>query len=141
MAPVPEREQPTEAGNARRAEAKRVDRIGWRLAGVGWEFSSQVLAGVLLGWGIDWFFETKPWGIVGGAAAGLSVGTLQFIRNAVKLNREMGPVTAPREGWKPVDAPKEPDEQEEGGPPTADLSPEELRAQAERRQRGIVDDD
>jgi hypothetical protein len=53
----------------------------------------------------------------------------------------MGPVTAPREGWKPVDAPKEPDEQEEGVAPTADLSPEELRAQAERRQRGIVDDD
>lgn len=107
MTPAPERDRTTEAGTARRAEAKRLDRIGWRLAGVGWEFSSQVLAGVLIGWGIDWYFEVKPWGIVGGATAGLSVGALQFIRNAAKLNREMGPVSRPPEGWKPVEDPKD----------------------------------
>lgn len=106
---------PKSAADARRVESKRVDRIGWRLAGVSWEFSSQVLAGVLIGWGIDWYFGVKPWGIVGGAAAGLAVGSLQFIRNAARLNREMGPVSRPPEGWKPVeeDPPSDADREDE----------------------------
>lgn len=99
-------------------EAKRIDRIGFRLAGLGGEFTSNVIAGLLIGWGIDWLFDVRPWGIVGGACAGVAVGMLQFIRQAAALNREMGPVTPPAGGFRPVDdqgpAPGDTDDQGEG---------------------------
>jgi F0F1-type ATP synthase assembly protein I len=108
-------------------EQKRIEGIGFRLAGIGGEFASNVVAGLLIGWGIDWYFECRPWGIVGGAAAGLAVGTLQFIRQAVALNRQMGPVTPPPGGFKEV--PPEVDGPELEGP-----LPEEEADRADARK-------
>lgn len=90
-------------GGERAREGKRIDRIGFRLAGIGGEFTSHVVAGLAIGWGADWYFGVQPWGILSGLGAGLAVGTLQFIRHAAALNREMGPVTPPPGGFKPVE--------------------------------------
>ncbi len=100
---TPSRDRTSDSKGSRKDEERRIDRIGWRLAGVGGEFASHVLAGVLIGLGIDWYFGVRPWGILGGASAGLAVGMLQFIRQSLKLNREMGPVSPPPEGWKEVE--------------------------------------
>jgi F0F1-type ATP synthase assembly protein I len=89
-------------------EATRTYRIGWKFVGASWEFSSHVLAGLLLGWGIDWVFATRPWGLVGGACAGLLVGCGQFIRRALTLNAELGPVRRPPGGWRDANPPEEP---------------------------------
>ena len=45
--------------NARRNRDLKETRIGWKMAALGWEFSSQVVAGVALGWGVDYFFPTN----------------------------------------------------------------------------------
>lgn len=84
------------------------------MVGVGGEFVSHVLAGLLLGWGVDWAFNVRPWGILGGAIAGLLVGTAQFIRAAMRINAGLGPVTRPPGGWKPVDDPLPPEAGTEG---------------------------
>lgn len=88
-------------------EAARTYRVGWKFVGASWEFSSHVLAGLLLGWGVDWVFATRPWGLVGGACAGLLVGCGQFIRLALKLNAELGPVRRPPGGWRDANPPEE----------------------------------
>ena len=111
---------PTGDPAAKRArEGRRIERIGFRLAGIGGEFTSHVLAGLALGWGADWYFTIQPWGIITGLGAGLAVGTLQFVRHAAALNREMGPVEPPPGGFKTLE-PDEPDqdaEKRKGGEP------------------------
>ena len=60
------------------------------MAALGWEFSSQVVAGVALGWGVDYLYPNLGhWGIIGGASAGVLVAVSAFIRNALKLNNEL----------------------------------------------------
>ncbi len=60
------------------------------MAAIGWEVSSQVVAGVALGWGADYFFPSLGhWGIIGGAVAGVLVGLGTFLRSALRLNREL----------------------------------------------------
>ena len=75
---------------ARRNRDLKETRIGWKMAALGWEFSSQVVAGVALGWGVDYFYPNMGhWGIIGGATAGVLVAVSTFIRNALKLNSEL----------------------------------------------------
>jgi F0F1-type ATP synthase assembly protein I len=75
---------------ARRRRDRRETRIGWKMAALGWEFTSQVVAGVLLGWGADYLFPNLGhWGIIGGGVAGILVGLVAFLRNAMKLNDEL----------------------------------------------------
>jgi F0F1-type ATP synthase assembly protein I len=93
---------PGSGSGSSRAETKRVDAIGWRLAGVGGEFASHVVAGVALGWGVDWYFGVSPWGILIGSIAGLAVGALQFVKSSLRLNKELGPVQRPPGGWAEV---------------------------------------
>jgi F0F1-type ATP synthase assembly protein I len=85
------------------------------MAGLGWEFVSYVLAGMLLGWGIDWAWSVAPWGIVGGTVAGLLVGMWTFLKRALKLNAEQGPVQRPPGGWREV-----PDDEPKPDPDSAD---------------------
>ena len=87
---------------ARRNRDLKETRIGWKMAALGWEFSSQVVAGVALGWGVDYFFPNLGhWGIIGGAGAGVLVGITTFLRSALKLNSELeGPGKKPQNGGK-----------------------------------------
>ena len=87
---------------ARRNRDLKETRIGWKMAALGWEFSSQVVAGVALGWGVDYFFPNLGhWGIIGGAGAGVLVGITTFLRSALKLNSELeAPVKKPQNGGK-----------------------------------------
>ena len=87
---------------ARRNRDLKETRIGWKMAALGWEFSSQVVAGVALGWGVDYFFPNLGhWGIIGGAGAGVLVGITTFLRSALKLNSELeGPGKKPQKGGK-----------------------------------------
>ena len=87
---------------ARRNRDLKETRIGWKMAALGWEFSSQVVAGVALGWGADYLFPNfGHWGIIGGAGAGVLVGITTFLRSALKLNSELeGPGKKPQNGGK-----------------------------------------
>ena len=106
----PTRQATNEGSPKGGAGAEETYRVGWRMAGLGWEFVSHVLAGMLLGWGVDWYWNTRPWGIAIGAGAGLAVGTLQFVRTAYKLNASLGPVNRPPGGWKKVEPEDEKDD-------------------------------
>lgn len=47
-------------------------------------------AGVLLGWLVDGYFESRPWGIAGGVAFGF----VAFIVNVIRLPKRMANVAA-----------------------------------------------
>ncbi|MCH2143958.1 MAG: AtpZ/AtpI family protein [Phycisphaerales bacterium] len=80
-------------------------RVGWRMAGLGGETVSHVLAGGAIGWFLDNWFGTDIWlGI--GFIAGIATGLLALIRGGIKLYRT---IDAPR---KPS---QEPPRGDEGG--------------------------
>ncbi len=60
----------------------------WQLSGLGFEFASQIIAGLLLGLLIDHLCTTSPLWTVIGTVAGLLVGLTTMIRSALKANRK-----------------------------------------------------
>jgi F0F1-type ATP synthase assembly protein I len=72
--------------NTAQAESKRL----WRLASMGGTMASEILAGTLIGWGIDAIFDTKPTWIIIMTIAGVLVGMVTFIRSAMKESRQAG---------------------------------------------------
>jgi F0F1-type ATP synthase assembly protein I len=58
------------------------------MAGLGLQTSSEVLAGALIGWGIDRWLDSSPKGLLTGGIAGIAVGLTTLIRGAMKANRE-----------------------------------------------------
>lgn len=77
---------------ARARKAARDDaetRIGWRMAGLGFEVAAQVAAGALLGWLYDRYIGHGTSGILVGAILGLAVAMWTLIRGSLKLNREL----------------------------------------------------
>ena len=68
-------------GNRRTTERERREAgIGWRMAGLGLQTSSEVLAGAGLGWCVDWYFGTGSKGLLIGAICGILVGLASLIR-------------------------------------------------------------
>lgn len=61
----------------------------WKLAGLAFTFGTEIIAGVLLGWGFDAMFNTRPYGVVIGSIAGIAVGLTDFIRRSMQINRQM----------------------------------------------------
>ncbi|MSR34596.1 MAG: AtpZ/AtpI family protein [Phycisphaerales bacterium] len=88
--------------DARRKRDLKETRLGWKMAALGWEFSSHVVAGVALGWGADYLFPNLGhWGIIFGSSASVLVGTATFLRSAMKLNSELeGDGKKPQNGGK-----------------------------------------
>jgi F0F1-type ATP synthase assembly protein I len=67
---------------------RREASIGWRMAGLGMQTSSEVIAGALIGWGLDHWLGTWPTWLLVGGIAGIAVGLTSLIRGAMKANRE-----------------------------------------------------
>jgi F0F1-type ATP synthase assembly protein I len=80
-----------------RARENRERSIGWRMAGIGIQTSSEVAAGALLGMAFDWWRGQGTTGLLVGGIAGIVVGMTSLLRGAVKLNREFD---AARRGGK-----------------------------------------
>ncbi|MDP7029342.1 MAG: AtpZ/AtpI family protein [Phycisphaerales bacterium] len=59
----------------------------WRLSAMGFTLTTEVVAGVLLGWLADWAFGFEKTFIVVGAILGVLVGMTGFIRSAMAENR------------------------------------------------------
>jgi len=56
---------------------------------IGMDLVIYLIAGGLIGYGLDALFKTGPWLMLIMALLGLASGLLRFIRDALKLNREM----------------------------------------------------
>ena len=67
---------------------RRENSIGWRMAGLGMQTSSEVVAGALVGWVIDRWAGTSPTWLLVGGIAGIVVGLSTLIRGAMRANRE-----------------------------------------------------
>jgi len=82
---------------------------------MGIELASHILAGALLGWLLDKLFNTTYWLMIG-SIAGLIVGMVDFIRSALKAQRQAaGPAATRRhrdaEAPGPDAAEEQPDQQ------------------------------
>ena len=75
-----------------RAEENRQRSIGWRMAGLGLQTSSEVIAGAILGMGVDWLRGDGHVGLLVGGIVGIVVGMTSLLRGAMKLNREFDAV-------------------------------------------------
>jgi F0F1-type ATP synthase assembly protein I len=72
----------------RGSRERRENSIGWRMAGLAMQTSSEVIAGALIGWVVDrWAGSSPTWLLVGGIA-GIVVGLTTLIRGAMQANRE-----------------------------------------------------
>ena len=67
---------------------RREQGIGWRMAGLGLQTSSEVIAGAAVGWCVDWYFQTGSKGLLVGAICGIVVGMASLIRGAMRVNAE-----------------------------------------------------
>ncbi len=56
---------------------------------IGMDLVIYLIAGGLIGYGLDWLFGTFPIFMILMGAMGLASGLLRFVREALQLNREM----------------------------------------------------
>ena len=61
----------------------------WRLSSMGFTLATEVAAGVLIGWMIDWALGTNRTFLVIGAVVGVLVGLSGFIRAAMRENQRL----------------------------------------------------
>ena len=52
------------------------------------DLGAGLIAGILLGWAIDRWLETKPWGIIIGSLLGLAAGVRNVLRTAESVSRK-----------------------------------------------------
>jgi F0F1-type ATP synthase assembly protein I len=60
----------------------------WRMSAMGFTLASEVAAGALLGWLVDYLFKTDPVGVIVGSLAGMAVGMTTFIRTALEATKD-----------------------------------------------------
>ena len=51
------------------------------------DLGAGLIAGVLLGWGLDRWLGSRPWGIIGGSLLGLAAGVRNVLRTADSVSR------------------------------------------------------
>lgn len=66
------------------------------MAGAGMQTASEVAGGVALGWVVDHFAGTAPWGLLVGGCVGIVVALVTLLRIAWKMNRELDTADAAR---------------------------------------------
>jgi ATP synthase protein I len=57
----------------------------------GGEFGAAVIVGALLGYGVDHFLHTSPWGLLIGLMLGFATGVVNVVRVAQSYNRANPP--------------------------------------------------
>ena len=102
MPPTPGQQRssgPARGGPTFKGETPAETRLGWKMAGMGFQVVSEVAAGTLLGWLFDRWrgVPGSNIGVIVGASVGILVGMWSLIRNAFKLNRELDRVSPKRE--------------------------------------------
>lgn len=60
----------------------------WRASGLGGEFAAGIIGMIALGWLVDRWLDSKPTGMIVGAALGMVGGGYNFIRQAQRMNRD-----------------------------------------------------
>ena len=55
----------------------------YKLAGLGFEFVAAVGVGIGIGYLVDRWFDTTPWGIIGGVGLGFAVGLRGLIKRGM----------------------------------------------------------
>lgn len=73
-------------GKRQRAQERESQRL-WRLSAMGSELAFGIIGMVLLGWAIDYFFHTRPKGIIICTVIGVIGSGYNFIRQALILTR------------------------------------------------------
>jgi len=90
-----------EISNGREDAAKATNRGSSNMSGLGQalrlsaEFISGILAGGILGWLIDYWLGSSPFGFIIGLLLGFGSGMLNMLRAAGEVNRKADPVNAP----------------------------------------------
>ena len=96
-------------GAAEAAQARKVSPDTHAAMAQGYRFVGEVVGGVLggvgLGWLLDHFAHTQPWGVVGGLLIGAGFSISTAVRAAARSNRKMLDAQGP--------APSVPDEDED----------------------------
>ena len=57
----------------------------------GGEFGAAILVGALLGYGVDYFLHSNPWGLIIGLVLGFAAGVMNVVRVASAYNRANPP--------------------------------------------------
>ncbi|MHC4989957.1 MAG: AtpZ/AtpI family protein [Planctomycetota bacterium] len=89
------------AERTRPRESAQEIRIGWQMAGLGFQVASEVLAGAALGWLFDLWRGTEPTGMLVGSLIGISVGLFTLISKSLQLNRQLDEIARRRRAEKP----------------------------------------
>lgn len=91
--PIPEvlRESPRGTGKGRAGGAAGQNATGSALArlyAIGTDFGVTIVAGIGVGWAVDHFAKSSPWGILIGLLLGFLVGGYRFFKEGMAANRE-----------------------------------------------------
>jgi F0F1-type ATP synthase assembly protein I len=80
-----------------RREADSIERrVGFQMLGLGWQMSTEVIAGAALGWGVDHFFGTAPKGVLVGSLVGVVVAIYSLVRGGLRLYKSVDRADAMR---------------------------------------------
>jgi F0F1-type ATP synthase assembly protein I len=124
------------AGSGRRPDSTEEEiRVGWQMAGLGFETVCLVLGGVALGWIFDRWRGTGTTGILVGAITGIAVALWILVSGSLRLNRRLEQLTRRRRESAP------PPEPAAGDPDEPTDRPEEEADDWDRRWAEKWDDD
>jgi ATP synthase protein I len=75
-------------GASRNAPAQSPASLAFRFGG---EFGAAIIVGALLGYGVDYFLHSSPWGLVIGFGLGFAAGIVNVVRVAQSFNKANPP--------------------------------------------------
>ncbi len=107
-----------QAPNSRRSSEEEQIRIGWQMAGLGFEVASMVVGAAALGWLFDRWRGTAPNGVLYFSLVGIAVALFSLVKGTLKLNRRLDAIARRQRGATPPPsnpsiATKEPQDDEE----------------------------
>jgi F0F1-type ATP synthase assembly protein I len=98
---------PVSPKSGRATEDEQI-RIGWQMAGLGFEVATMVVGAAGLGWLFDRWRGTAPNGILIASLVGIVVAMTTLVRGTLRLNRRLEAMSATRR-TRATDATESPD--------------------------------